>query len=132
MLRSRFVYLQVTRGRVVASVEPHDEKATEFSTAFDHPRTLMGDYPGVEATFKKLLDKLGLRAWYKRKPWALVHLPDPIEGGYTPVEMRAFREAALSAGCSDVWLLDSKESVLSKEKLEEVRTGISRVRWWPF
>ena len=132
MLRSRFVYFQVTRGRVVASVEPHDDKATELTTALDHPRTLMGDFQGVEATFRSLLSQLGVRAWYKRKPWALVHLPDPTEGGYTPVELRAFREAALGAGCSNVWLLDSKEPVLSKEKLEEVRSGISKVRWWPF
>ena len=92
----------------------------------------MGDFPGVEAAFKSLLNKLGLRAWYKRKPWALVHLPDLTEGGYTPVELRAFREAALGAGCASVWLLDSKEPVLSKEKLEEVRSGMSKVQWWPF
>ena len=132
MLRARFVYIQVTRGKATASVEPHLDRATELTKALDHPRTLMGDFPGVEAAFKSLLRKLGLRLWYVRKPVALVHLPDPVDGGYTPVEMRAFREAAIGAGCSEVWLLDSREPALTKQKLEEVRANLTKLRWWPF
>lgn len=132
MLRPRFVYIQVTRGQATASIEPHIERATELTKALDHPRTLMGDFPGVEAAFKSLLAKLGLRAWYVRKPVALVHLPDPVDGGYTSVEMRAFREAALGAGCSEVWLLDSRQPALTPPKLEEVRASLTKFHWWPF
>ncbi len=132
MVRSRFVYFQVTRGKATASIEPHLERATELTKALDHPRTLMGDFPGVEAAFKNLLQKLGLRAWYSRKPVALVHLPDPVDGGYTLVEMRAFREAAIGAGCASVWLLDSREPALTPQKLEELRADLTRPHWWPF
>lgn len=132
MLRPRFVYFQVTKGQATASVEPHVERVIELTKALDHPRTLMGDFPGVEAAFKSLLAKLGLRTWYVRKPVALVHLPEPVAGGYTPVELRAFREAALGAGCSEVWLLDSREPALTPAKLEEVRANLTKSSWWPF
>ena len=132
MLRSRFVYFQVIRGSIVASVAPHDESVTELTAALEHPRTLMGDYAGFAAAFRTLLRKLGLGAWYQRKPWALVHLPEPTEGGYTPVELRAFREAAMEAGCSSVWMLGSREPPLSRESLEEVRAIFDTSSWWPF
>jgi hypothetical protein len=132
MLRPRFVYFQVTKGQVKASVDPHLESAIELTKALDHPRTLMGDFAGVEAAFKGLLGTLGLRTWYARKPVTLVHLLEPADGGYTQLELRAFREAALGAGCSEVFLLDSREPPLTPTKLAEVRAGLTKLRWLPF
>lgn len=81
----------------------------------------MGDYSGVMESFKDLLRQLGHGAWYRRKPWALVHLIQVQEGGYTNVELRAFRESMLEAGCEQVFLLDAREPPLTDDQLLEVR-----------
>lgn len=65
----------------------------------------MGDFTAIEAAFKQVLSELGLKAWYKLAPVVLTHLVPQVEGGYTNVELRAFREAALGAGASQSYLL---------------------------
>lgn len=123
MIRSKFLYVQVTHGQAVGKVVTTGAQATVLSAALAHPRTLMGDYKGVHESFKDLLRQLGFGAWYKRKPWALVHLIPVQEGGYTNVELRAFRESMLEAGCEQVFLLDSKEPPLTEAQLLEVKKG---------
>ena len=91
------------------------------SSAFSHPRTLIGDYALATASFRELLAKLNLGAWYRRKPWALVHVVTKQEGGYTNVELRAFRESMLAAGCEQVFMLDDRAPPLSSSQLEEVK-----------
>lgn len=126
MLRSRFVYVQVTRGQASALVVSTGLRASVAASAFDHPRTLMGDYAGVRAAFTGLLRDLELRAWYRRKPWALVHLPQSQEGGLTNVELRAFREAMLEAGCEQVFLLGDQSPALSEQQLLEVQNTVGK------
>jgi hypothetical protein len=121
MLRSQFIYVKVTRGQASGMAVATGEHATVLSSAFAHPRTLMGDFKEVSASFRNLLKQLGHGAWYRRKPWALVHLIPSQEGGYTNVELRAFREAMLEAGCEQVFLLDSREPPLSDTQLAEVK-----------
>lgn len=126
-----FVYFQVSRERIVASVEPHDEEVIEYAAAADVSRTLEGAYPNLKKTLKILLRRLDLLAWYKPQPRALFHMLTPVDGGYTPVEKKAFCNVALDAGCSELWFLGPEESVLSKEKLAEVRSAVFEPRpWW--
>lgn len=42
---------------------------------------------------------------YVRAPIVLAHLIPQVEGGYTNVELRAFREAMVGAGAAQVYLL---------------------------
>lgn len=65
----------------------------------------MGDFDEAEKSLRKVLEQLGLCRWYRAKPVALVHLVPQVEGGYTNVELRAFREAMLAAGAGEVYLL---------------------------
>jgi hypothetical protein len=65
----------------------------------------MGDFAAVQAGMKEALAQLGLGRWYKRAPVTLTHLLPKVEGGYTNVELRAFREAALGAGSAQAYLL---------------------------
>ncbi|MFT7775972.1 hypothetical protein [Roseateles sp.] len=126
MLRSQFIYVKVIRGQASALAVETGERAAVLSSAFAHPRTLMGDFKEVVAGFRRLLNQLGHGAWYRRKPWALVHLVPSQEGGYTNVELRAFRGAMLEAGCEQVFLLDSREPPLSDAQLAEVKKEFGR------
>ena len=101
----------------MAQIVKTNERATVLSSALAHPRSLMGDYNEVEKSFKQLLAQLGFSRWYMRKPWALVHLIPHVEGGYTNVELRAFQEAMLGAGCESVFMLDYKEPPLNETQL---------------
>jgi len=55
----------------------------------------MGEFDEAQKSLRKVLEQLGLCRWYRAKPVALVHLVPQVEGGYTNVELRAFREAML-------------------------------------
>jgi actin-like ATPase involved in cell morphogenesis len=63
----------------------------------------MGEFQEVTACLKNVLQQLGSRPWLKAR--VLIHLVPAVEGGYTNVELRAFREAAEQAGAGPVWLL---------------------------
>jgi hypothetical protein len=99
------VYFTVSPGTLNAQVVGSSERATVLSPALSHPRTLMGDFTAIESAMKEALSKLGLRGAFKRAPVVLTHLLPAAEGGYTNVELRAFREAALGAGAAQSWLL---------------------------
>mgnify|MGYP000356639003 CR=1 FL=1 len=105
MFRRPIVYVQIAAGTVTGSIAGAPRATTIASTALSHPRTLMGDFAEVEQCLRKMLEQLGLRRWYMAKPIALVHLVPQVEGGYTNVELRAFREAMAAAGAGEVYLL---------------------------
>ncbi len=121
MLRSQFIYVKVSCGQAVGTAVSVGTQVMVSSNALAHPRTLMGDFKEVASCFRQLLTQLGHGAWYRRKPWALVHLIPSQDGGYTNVELRAFREAMLEAGCEQVFLLDSREPPLNETQLDEVK-----------
>lgn len=126
MLRTRFVYVQVTFGQATALLVSTGERATVLSQAFSHPRSLMGDYAEVKKCFRQLLETLHLTVWYRRKPWALVHVIPKQEGGYTNVELRAFRESMMEAGCERVYLLGDREPPLTSTQLAEVKEVLGK------
>lgn len=105
MFRRPVVYIQVMPGSATGSVVGAPRVVTEASLALSHPRTLMGEFGEVERCLRALLDKLGLCRWFARAPIALVHLVPEAHGGYTNVELRAFREAMVGAGAAQVFLL---------------------------
>lgn len=65
----------------------------------------MGDFTAVQQAMKEALAQLGFGPWYRRSPVTLTHLLPKVDGGYTNVELRAFKEAAMGAGSAQAFLL---------------------------
>ncbi len=105
MLKQPLIYVTVSNGRLTAQVIGDTKSVTLMSNGLSHPRSLMGDYNVVESCMKDALNQLGSKGWFRRSPIVLTHLLPKVEGGYTNVELRAFREAALGAGAAQSYLL---------------------------
>jgi len=73
----------------------------------------MGDFADVSASLKEVFKEIGVRWWLK--PRVLIHLIPKADGGYTKVELRAFREAAEIAGAGRVFLLTDHAPVSDAE-----------------
>ena len=71
----------------------------------------MGDFDEIAECFRSTLKELGKskRMWFK--PTLLVHLIPKFEDGYTKVELRAFREAAESAGGVRILMLADHDPI---------------------
>ena len=118
MLRRPLLYLQVTAGSATAQKIGSSQQVTIPCQALNHPRTLMGDFTAVERCFKEVVSQLGLNEWYVRAPITLVHLIPKVDGGYTNVELRAFREAMVGAGAAQVYLLANHPPLTPAQQAE--------------
>lgn len=99
MLKRPLIYIQVHPGHFIARRVGTGLSVRSDCSGLVHPRTLMGDFEAVHKAFQSALRELC--PWGRLiKPRALVHLPPDVEGGYTNVELRAFKEAAEMAGAS--------------------------------
>lgn len=73
---------------------------------FAHPRTLLGDFTLGQQLLRLAVQRAHPHRWWSPKPRAVLHLlGDPL-GGFTQVELRAFREMLWGATATDVvmWL----------------------------
>ncbi len=69
---------------------------------FAHPRTLVSDFTVAEQLLKIMVSRLLVSSIFAVSPKVVFHpLGDPA-GGFTQVELRAFREMAYGAGASQV------------------------------
>jgi len=76
---------------------------------FAHPRSLVSDFTVAEQLLKVFVRRVFAKSWFVPSPLIVMHpLGDP-EGGYTQVELRAFREMALGAGASQVVIWVGRE-----------------------
>lgn len=123
MLFRPFVYIKVSVGSLSAEVVGQSHSVTVPCQALAHPRTLMGEFTAVQEAVKSALEQLGVLAWYKRAPTTLTHLLPKVEGGYTNVELRAFREAALGAGSGQAFLL-ADHPALSPSDYSEIKKSL--------
>ena len=83
--------------------------SVEVLNPFSHPRTMVGDFTASEQVIKGFMRKLRDSSWLVMAPRVVFHpLGDPA-GGFTQVEIRAFREMALGAGASDVLMWQGPE-----------------------
>ncbi|WP_294769415.1 rod shape-determining protein [uncultured Rhodoferax sp.] len=81
-------------------------EGVQIVNPFGHPRTMVGDFTAGEALLRLAVQRVHPRHWWSSKPRVVLHLlGDPL-GGFTQVELRAFREMAWGAGAVDVvmWL----------------------------
>ena len=71
---------------------------------FAHPRTMVSDFAMAEQLLKYQVRQSVGKSFFSASPRILLHpLGDPA-GGFTQVELRAFRELALGAGASQMYL----------------------------
>ncbi len=83
--------------------------SVEVLNPFSHPRTMVGDFTAGEQVVKAFIRKLTRPGWLAAAPRVVFHpLGDPA-GGFTQVEIRAFREMVLGAGASDVKMWQGPE-----------------------
>jgi rod shape-determining protein MreB and related proteins len=69
---------------------------------FAHPRSLVSDFYTAEVLIKHLLKNLLASSLFAISPRIVMHPLGSPEGGFTQVELRAFKEMALAAGASEV------------------------------
>lgn len=74
------------------------EPGARLLRPFAHPRTLVSDFLSAELLLKALIKQSVGKGFLAASPAALMHPMGSPEGGFTAVELRAFRELALGAG----------------------------------
>ncbi|PKF48936.1 hypothetical protein [Enterovibrio nigricans] len=116
MLKSNHIYYRINKGKVQATHVESGKVVTKICAALAHPRTLMGDFFEIEKCLKEISTELLPKTLFSLAPIAVVQLLETSEGGYTNVEVRAFREAALGAGARRVFFPEST-SMLSPSEI---------------
>lgn len=86
---------------------------------FAHPRTLMSDITAGEQLLQAFLRRLQGDSLFAVSPRVVLRLLGDPAGGFTPVEIRAFREMALGAGAAAVLVWQGRnltdEELLTQE-----------------
>lgn len=118
MIKRPQVYIQVQPGHIIAKRVGNGRSIRKECAGLTHPRTLMGDFESVYKSFTAAIKELCPLGWLF-KPRVLVHLPTSFEGGYTNVELRAFKEAATMAGAS-ISFLSTLERPHTDQELAEI------------
>jgi len=77
-------------------------KSAQVINPFAHPRSMMSDFTAGQAVVKAFVRKLRKSGLFAPAPRVVFHPQGDPAGGFTQVEIRAFREMALGAGASDV------------------------------
>ena len=73
---------------------------------FAHPRSLVSDFTAGVEVFKAFILRVRAKSLFAPVPVLIIHPLDEPEGGFTPIEIRAFQEMAIGAGASNarIWL----------------------------
>ena len=85
------------QARVAAASEP-----AQLIQPFAHPRSMVSDFASAEALIRVQLQRALGKGWLRVAPSVVIHPLGNPDGGFTQVELRAFREMALGAGASTV------------------------------
>jgi hypothetical protein len=85
-----------------------------------HPRTLFGEFDPIQQALASGLRELNAFRFGFLEPRGLIHLVPHFDGGYTQVELRAFREAGEGAGIRWPFLLDNRYGPLSDGQLQPI------------
>lgn len=123
------IYVCVQPGQLQARLvadrpQPAGPQWSAEHAALAHPRTLMGDYFAVQTLLRQAYAALLPRHWLTPAPVVIVHLLPEAQGGYTQVESRAFREAALRAGARKAWVLAQGAALSDAQALDFCRQGL--------
>lgn len=75
---------------------------------FAHPRTLLSDFTVAEQLLKIFLRRMHGTSIFAVSPKVVIHPLGEPEGGFTQIELRAFRELGFGAGASQVELREGR------------------------
>jgi rod shape-determining protein MreB len=102
------------QARVVAASQP-----AQVFNPFAHPRSLVSDFTVAEQLIKHQLRRITGSSLLSVAPCVVMHPLGSPAGGFTQVERRAFREMALGAGASEVFVWTGRpltdQEVLSRQ-----------------
>ena len=116
----KLIYIKVYKGYIEARTVGESNEKQYSSSGLNHPRSLAGKFSEVESAFKEAISNQPKVLFGLVKPKVLIHLVPKMEGGYTELELRFFREAALGGGASGIYLLDDKYGPLKDHELSDV------------
>ncbi|WP_299947567.1 hypothetical protein [uncultured Microbulbifer sp.] len=116
----KLIYIKVYKGYLEARTVGENTDKQYRSEGLNHPRSLAGKFTEVEETFKNAISDQPKLLFGLVKPKVLVHLVPEMEGGYTELEIRFFREAAFGGGASQIYLLDDKYPPQQDNELSDV------------
>ncbi|CAM3070235.1 hypothetical protein [Vibrio neptunius] len=107
MFRNNHIHYQFKKGEVIATHLQTNKSVTKRCEALAHPRTLMGNFYEIDHCVKVMSKEVFSKSIFDKAPIAIVQLFGPSDGGYTNVELRAFREVMFGSGIRDVYFPDS-------------------------
>lgn len=91
----------------------------EIVNPFAHPRTLVSDFGMAEQMLKLAIHRILKASMFSASPMMVLHLMGDPDGGYTQVEIRAFREMGRGTGASQVVLWQGRnltdQEILAKQ-----------------
>ena len=113
-----------SKARQAAAAQP--AQAAQLINPFDHPRSLVADFTVAEQVLRLLVRQATGHSFFTMAPIIFIHPLGEPEGGFTQLEYRAFREMALGAGASRVYLLEGR--LLTDSEILQVQKQGRRFR----
>ena len=122
MFNRRFIYIQIYRGYFLLRFYGEPEERRYECSGLEHPRTLAGDFDSITQSMRQAFKEISTVQMWVIRPRILVHIVPDQEGGITPIELRAFREAVQDSMKASMILLmaGEKHGILSDEDLENL------------
>ena len=117
----KLIYIKVQKGYLLARTVGETNDRQFHSKGLSHPRSLAGEFLEVEKTFKEAIAAQPKALFGLIKPRVLIHLIPEMEGGYTDLELRFFKEAAFSREVSEVYITDNKFGPLADGELGDLK-----------
>ena len=108
--------------RLASASEP-----AQLIQPFAHPRSLVSDFASAEALIRIQLQRVLGKGWLRVAPSVVMHPLGNPDGGFTQVELRAFREMALGAGASTARVWTGRP--LANHELLSDQAALSGGKW---
>ena len=87
---------------------------------FSHPRVLFSDFQVGEKLLQHAFSEVHKKLRIRPSPIVVIHPMEKTEGGLTMIEKRAFRELAISAGASEVYLYQGQPLSLAGFEISQI------------
>ena len=108
--------------RLASASEP-----AQLIQPFAHPRSLVSDFASAEALIRIQLQRVLGKGWLRVAPSVVMHPLGNPDGGFTQVELRAFREMAMGAGASTARVWTGRP--LANHELLSDQAALSGGKW---
>ena len=110
------------QARLASASEP-----AQLIQPFAHPRSLVSDFASAQALIRIQLQRVLGKGWLRVAPSVVMHPLGNPDGGFTQVELRAFREMALGAGASTARVWTGRP--LANHELLSDQAALSGGKW---